>query len=85
MAWYDKYYNQITLNDGYYLDVKKDKVYPAASKCIHPRGTHTVQWFEYYWNDITRSYTRVYKKDTPRKFRYLSKSNYMDKYPEDFI
>ena len=84
MAWYDKYYNKITLNGQYYYCVADDKVYPAASKCIHPQRRHIVQWFEYIYKD--NKYQRVYKKDTRyRKYVHLSPQDVKLKYPEYFF
>ena len=84
MSWYDKYYNKITLNGQYYFCKEDNKVYPSAVKCIHPRGKHCVQWFEYYYKD--KKYIRVYKKDKMYgKFIHLSSLDVKSQYPEYFF
>ena len=79
MAWYDKYYETIELNDYFY--VGNDKIFPAASKCIHPSGKNTVQWFEYRLEDL--KYKRVYKND--KTYKLYSIKQVKAEFPEFFI
>lgn len=94
MAWYDKYYNKICFNDGYYLEKKTGILRRAASKAIHPRNTHSVRWYEYYYEDedgdiqdtvvFSDRFYRVTNKNR-RLFKYYTRKSAEEEFPEYFI
>jgi len=86
MAWYDKYYNKIAKNDNFWLEIKTEKLFEAASKATHPARSNSVRWYEYYYDEDSDKYIRVTKKvRDSRKFKWLSKKDAEDLYPEYFI
>jgi hypothetical protein len=62
MAWYDKYYNKIAKNDNFWLEIKTEKLFEAASKATHPARSNSVRWYEYYYDEDSDKYIRITKK-----------------------
>jgi len=86
MAWYDKYCNKIAKNGDFWLNTETDRLYESAQKAIHPKNTHSVRWYEYYYDDDLEKYVRVTNRmKTSRKMIWLPKSRAEELNPEYFI
>jgi hypothetical protein len=84
--WYEKYYNKIAFSGDYWYNTEEEKLFRGASRAIHPRNTHSVRWFEYYYDEDKDEFIRLTNSDRRfRRWTHYTENQAEDKFPEYFI